>query len=129
MLGNSLINNAPWNELFPFINILNRGISGDVVEGIIDRIDEIADENAGKIFLMTSTNDLLNDQKLPVSELWAKYESLIIKLKEAMPKAILYLQCTLPLNPKTTIYEGNNERIFELNKLLDAAKTDMDISP
>ncbi|NLB66833.1 MAG: hypothetical protein GX798_00040 [Bacteroidales bacterium] len=122
MLGNSLINNAPWNELFPFINILNRGISGDVVEGIIDRIDEIADENAGKIFLMTSTNDLLNDQKLPVSELWAKYESLIIKLKEAMPKAILYVQSTLPLNPKTTFYEGNNERIFELNKLLDAAK-------
>jgi lysophospholipase L1-like esterase len=122
MLGNSLINNAPWNELFPFINILNRGISGDVVEGIIDRIDEIADENASKIFLMTSTNDLLNDRELPVSELWAKYESLIIKLKEAMPKAILYVQSTLPLNPKTNFYEGNNERIFELNKLLDAAQ-------
>jgi lysophospholipase L1-like esterase len=122
MLGNSLINNAPWNELFPFINILNRGISGDVVEGIIDRIDEIADENASKIFLMTSTNDLLNDQELPISELWAKYESLIIKLKEAMPKAILYVQSTLPLNPKTNFYEGNNERVFELNKLLDAAQ-------
>ena len=50
MLGNSLINNAPWKELFPFLNILNRGISGDVVEGVIDRIDEIADENANKIF-------------------------------------------------------------------------------
>lgn len=122
MLGNSLINNAPWKELFPFLNILNRGISGDVVEGVIDRIDEIADENAKKIFLMTSTNDLLNDKDLPVSELWAKYESLIVKLKEAVPGTILYVQSTLPLNPKSKFYEGANERIFELNKLLDAAK-------
>jgi lysophospholipase L1-like esterase len=122
MLGNSLTNNAPWKELFPFINILNRGISGDVIEGIIDRVDEIADENANKIFLMTSTNDLLNDLKLPVSEIWAKYESLIKKLKEEMPNALIYVQSVLPLNPKTKFYEGNNQRIFELNKLLDAAK-------
>ncbi len=122
MLGNSLINNAPWNELFPFLNILNRGISGDVVEGIIDRVDEIADENAKKIFLMTSTNDLINNQELPISELWAKYEALIIKIKEAIPGTVLYVQSTLPLNPKTKFYEGNNKRILELNKLLDAAK-------
>ena len=122
MLGNSLINNAPWKELFPFLNILNRGISGDVVEGVIDRIDEIADENANKIFLITSTNDLLNDRELPISELWAKYESLIVKLKEKMPKALIYVQSTLPLNPKTKFYEGNNERISELNKLLSAAQ-------
>ena len=122
MLGNSLINNAPWKELFPFLNILNRGISGDVIEGIIDRVDEIADENAGKIFLMTSTNDLLNDQELPISEIWAKYESLIIKLRKEMPNTILYVHSVLPLNPKTKFYEGNNERITELNKLLDAGK-------
>ena len=89
---------------------------------MIDRIDEIADENAKKVFLMTSTNDLLNDKDLPVSELWTKYESLIVKIKEAVPGTILYVQSTLPLNPKSKFYEGTNERIFELNKLLDAAK-------
>ena len=47
-----------WSEIFQNQNIKNRGISGDVTEGILYRITEITDSNPLKIFLMIGTNDL-----------------------------------------------------------------------
>ena len=37
-----------------------------------------------------------------------------------MPDTKLYVQSTLPLNPKSKFYEGFNPRVEELNKLLEA---------
>lgn len=122
MLGNSLNNNALWTELFPMGYIVNRGISGDVIEGVTQRIDELVPDAPVKIFLMTGTNDLINEPELSAVEAWGRYETLIRTIAEKLPGTRLYVQSVLPLNPKSSLYAGVNARVAELNKLLDAGK-------
>lgn len=122
MLGNSLNNNALWSELFPMGYIVNRGISGDVIDGVAQRLDEIVPDAPVKIFLMTGANDLVNDPELSVVDAWARYEKLIKAITEQLPNTVLYVQSILPVNPKSSFYEGFNARAAEINKLLDAAK-------
>ena len=120
MLGNSLNNNAAWEELFPMGYILNRGISGDVVDGVCQRVDEIAPDKPSKIFLITGTNDFINDPEVSAVTVWERYEKLIQAIRKEMPDVKLYVQSTLPLNPKSKFYEGFNPRVEELNKMLEA---------
>ena len=121
MLGNSLNNNALWTELFPMGYIINRGISGDVVKGVRQRLDEIADDRPMKIFLITGTNDFVNDNNVQAIDVWADYENLIKDIRTLFPSTRLYVQSTLPLNPKSKFYLDNNAKIAELNKLLFGA--------
>lgn len=121
MLGNSLNNNALWTELFPMGYIINRGISGDVVEGVDQRLDEVTRHKPRKIYLITATNDFINDSDVTALEVWKRYEKLIQDIISQMPKTSLYVQSTLPLNPKSKFYPGFNERAAELNKLLSGA--------
>ena len=120
MLGNSLINNGLWAELFPMGYIINRGISGDVVEGVCQRIDEIVEDNPDKIFLITGTNDLVNDPEVSALTVFERYEQLIRVIREQLPETELYVQSMLPLNPKSKFYPGFNDRASEINKLLSA---------
>ena len=120
MLGNSLNNNALWTELFPMGHVVNRGISGDVVDGVCQRLDEITPDKPAKIFLITGTNDLINDPEISAVKVWDRYEKLIKTIRQDMPDTKLYVQSTLPLNPKSKFYEGFNPRVAELNKLLEA---------
>lgn len=122
MLGNSLNNNALWTELFPFGNLVNRGISGDVIDGMTQRLDEIVADAPVKIFLQTGANDLVNDPDLSVVEAWNRYERLLRAITEQLPDTKLYVQSILPVNPKSPYYAGFNERAAEINKLLDAAQ-------
>ena len=121
MLGNSLQNNALWTELFPMGYIANRGISGDVIEGVHQRLDEIVKDNPDKIFLITGTNDLVNDPDVTALQVYDRYEKLIVDIMEQLPLTELYVQSMLPLNPKSKFYEGFNDRAAEINKLLEAA--------
>lgn len=120
MLGNSLNNNALWEELFPMGYIINRGISGDVVNGVCQRVDEIVPDKPSKIFLITGTNDFINDPEVTAVTVWERYEKLIQTIRKELPDTKLYVQSTLPLNPKSKFYEGFNPRAEELNKLLEA---------
>ena len=122
MLGNSLNNNAPWEELFPLGYIINRGISGDVVAGVCQRLDEIIPDKPAKIFLLTGTNDFINDKEVSALKVWETYEKIIKTICQELPETKLYVQSTLPLNPKSKFYEGFNERAAELNKFLEAGK-------
>lgn len=120
MLGNSLNNNAPWAELIPLDYVLNRGISGDVIDGVCQRLDELENDNPVKIFLMTGTNDLINEPDIAAVKVWERYEHLLREIRRMYPGTILYVQSILPLNPKTKFYEGFNEKAAEINKLLSA---------
>lgn len=122
MLGNSLNNNALWAELFPLGLVINRGISGDVITGVDQRLDEVASLEPNKIFLMTGSNDFFNDGNVTVSEVWGRYEKLIKDIKAKMPETILYVQSMLPVNPMTSFYDGFNAKAAELNKLLEAGQ-------
>ena len=91
-----------------------------MVDGVHQRLDEVVEDRPAKIFLITATNDFINDPEVSALTVWNRYESLIKDIRQQIPGTMLYVQSTLPLNPKTKFYEGFNEKANELNKLLEA---------
>lgn len=120
MLGDSLNNNAWWNEFFPGVDIINRGISGDTAMGILQRLDEVVAHSPEKVFLLTGPNDLINDPQLSNEAFWERYQVLIKAIREKLPDTKLYIHSILPLNPISKFYENYNDRASEANANLAA---------
>lgn len=96
-LGNSITEGCDWKSLFPDENVINRGISGDVTMGILNRLDEVTSSKPAKIFLLIGTNDLARDQGV---EHVVKYYRLIIeKILNDSKRTKVYVQSILPYNP------------------------------
>ncbi|WP_157961200.1 GDSL-type esterase/lipase family protein [Lutibacter citreus] len=110
-LGNSITTFCAWNELFGKANIKNRGISGDMINGVIDRLNEIVESKPVKIFLMIGINDL--GKKRSVNQILADYEKLVSLIINKSPKTKLYLQSILPTKNRKTM---KNNDIIEINK-------------
>ena len=51
-LGNSITDGGEWAELFPGIQVLNRGISGDYSTGVLNRLAEVYNRKPDKLFLL-----------------------------------------------------------------------------
>tara|TARA_B100001750_G_scaffold202638_1_gene178020 strand:+ start:3094 stop:3864 length:771 start_codon:yes stop_codon:yes gene_type:complete len=61
-LGNSITEGGgDWNKRFGVNNIVNRGISGDITEGILKRLDEIIYYKPKAIFLLIGINDIFDN--------------------------------------------------------------------
>jgi lysophospholipase L1-like esterase len=110
-LGNSITDAFEWYELFGNINIKNRGIGGDIIEGVIFRLDEIVTSKPRKIFLMIGTNDLHRNYSVP--EILSNYKKLVELIVTKTPDTELYVQSILPTkgDPKR-----KNADIMEINK-------------
>ena len=129
LLGDSLTEFADWEYLLkgstaspgPAGNrvTLNRGIAGDMIEGMILRLDELVRHKPSNIFLMAGCNNFVKHPSITVEQVWEAYRQLISRIGELMPHAGLHIASTLPLNPISgDYYQGINRKITELNKLL-----------
>lgn len=116
-LGNSLTDGCEWAELFGNPHIKNRGISGDEVMGIYDRIDPILKGKPAKIFLLTGVNDVSHD--LMADSILVMYRKLVSKIKSDSPKTKLYIQSILPVNDEFTRFpkvHNKTQVILDINK-------------
>lgn len=129
LLGDSLTEFADWDCLLQGsagstdlgVNrvVLNRGIAGDMIEGMILRLDELVRHNPSSIFLMAGCNNFVKHPSITVEQVWEAYRQLISRIGELMPHAVLHIASTLPLNPISgDYYQGINRKITELNALL-----------
>ena len=107
-LGNSITNGCEWHELLKNKNVKNRGISGDVISGINDRIDEILKGKPSKIFLMAGINDISKGHS--ITEITGNIDKLVKKIKKVSPKTKLYLQSLLPVNDYFGKFEDHTSR-------------------
>lgn len=119
-LGNSITRRGPWQELIPFVRTSNRGIGGDVVKGMYNRLDDVIADNPAAIFLMGGINDITNPES-NVDVIWKDYEKMIAKLEKALPGTLLYVQSTLPVTAEFDTDNVINPKVAELNKYLAAA--------
>lgn len=110
--GDSLIELCPWHELLGDVNaasnrrqdgdfdieprVLGRGISGDTVNGLRSRLDEILRHKPRKLFLMIGINDLLHGKA--VDDLMRGYVTLIASVRTSSPHTQLYVHSILPIN-------------------------------
>jgi lysophospholipase L1-like esterase len=124
-LGDSLIDHCNWAELFQNLNIKNRGLRADTVDGVLNRLEEIVSSMPAKIFLMVGINDL--GYKRNISEIISSYEQIIQYIQAKSPKTEIYVHSVLPLNYK--LYKGKvlNEEVIELNDHLRRLSSKHDV--
>lgn len=123
-LGNSITNGAEWHEFFDNTAIKNRGISGDVCQGVYDRLETITNGKPNKIFLMIGVNDIARDTS--IDSVAVGIERIIDKIKVDSPKTRIYVQSILPLNEETEMFQSHTKRYLEIpllnNKIEEIAR-------
>lgn len=93
--GDSLTDFYPIQEFFDEPTIYNRGIAGDTTDDLLARINNVTDISPSKVFLLIGSNDL----GLGKSPRYAAQNTkkIILKIKEACPDCIVYLQSQYPV--------------------------------
>lgn len=95
-IGNSITDGGEWQELFPGIEVANRGISGDQSQGVLDRLENAIIGKPRKVFLMIGINDLaagISKDKV-IANTWAIVE----QIQDYSPYTQVYVQSMLPVN-------------------------------
>lgn len=122
MLGDSQTALCEWQELLgDSARVLNRGISGDYVDGVWARLDEVLRHKPLKIFLLVGVNDLFFGKKPEAVE--ARYREIVQKIRRESPDSELILQSVLPLNGGMRSLPAGNAEIQALNaRIVQIAK-------
>jgi len=113
-LGNSIIHYCEWAELFDNPHVKNRGISGDIVQGVYDRLDPIIKGQPKKIFIMIGVNNLSRDYT--VDSTYMGLVKIVDKLSKECPYTKLYIQSALPVNSTFSNYPKHRIRGDEIKK-------------
>jgi lysophospholipase L1-like esterase len=118
-LGNSITQGGnDWSKRLNYPNIKNRGIGGDVTDGVLSRIDEIGYFKPKAVFLLIGINDLWNNGS-PNKPSAEYIGSNIIKIIQAInaqtPKTKIYVQTVLPIEKEE--YRLN---IIKVNEIIKA---------
>ena len=109
-LGGTNTNICEWQELFDNKHILNRGILGDDIQGVYDRLGEILKGKPKKIFLLIGSLDLARGS---TPDSVAKGIGKIAdRIKQKSPGTKLFIQSLLPVDSS-----WRNE-IMETNEIL-----------
>jgi len=120
-LGNSITDGGEWFELLGNKKCLNRGISGDVTEGVLLRLPGITRVKPAKIFLLIGINDIARGKS--VQEVTANYRLILEKIKAETPATKVFIESVLPVNYGTVKMASLKDKtplILELNVNLRA---------
>lgn len=118
-LGNSLTHGCEWHELLGMPEALNRGINGDVAQGIKERLASVVKGRPAKIFLLVGANDVSHD--LSADSIARATGELIDMIRTATPSTRLYVQSMLPINNSFGRYrlmQGKEQVIRDVNALV-----------
>ncbi|MGL5317940.1 MAG: GDSL-type esterase/lipase family protein, partial [Bacteroidales bacterium] len=105
-IGNSITNGGEWQEFFPELNIINRGISGDRTTHTLNQLQPILEGKPQKVFIKIGTNDGPSDTNNPgiASRIAQIIDSFLIK----SPDTKVYIQSVLPRNGNQSIRDLNS---------------------
>lgn len=95
-LGNSITDYTDWNELLQLPEARNRGISGDITFGVLERLDEVYEGKPAKVFILIGINDI--SRNIPDSVILDNYKKIIQRIKTNSKKTKIYFNTLLPVN-------------------------------
>ena len=107
-LGNSITDGGEWSELFQNRHCKNRGISGDVCDGVLNRLATITKGQPAKVFLMIGINDLGRGGN--PDTIAAKTRQIVRRIKAESPRTKIFIQSVLPVNDHYGMFEGHTAR-------------------
>lgn len=125
--GSSLMEMFPIEKFMeergnPYI-IYNRGVGGYKTEDLMEALEICVFElEPSRIFINIGTNDL-SDVSIPISQMIENYHRILLRIKERLPGAELYLMAYYPVNydaaaeeMKPCLRVRNNEKIDAANR-------------
>lgn len=128
-LGNSITANVEWRELLDMPNIKNRGISGDISFGVLERLDEVINGKPAKVFVLIGINDI--SRNIPDEMIVANYRKIISRIRQGSPETKIYFHTLLPVNNEFTQFKNHynkDEHIAFLNSSLEAIAKETNIT-
>jgi lysophospholipase L1-like esterase len=115
-IGDSITEQFPIDTAFKGKNVINRGIGGDRISGVKERLDvSVFDLKPRKIYLMIGVNDLLWGNKDRIENLGKEYDELLVEMKKCAPEAEIIVFSVLPL---CSTFTNHNSKADELNKII-----------
>lgn len=122
-LGNSITQGGNWSELLGRERVVNRGIGGDNIPGMLNRLHQVYSLKPKICFVMAGINDLYTDA--PVEEVFVRYMRLIDSLRSY--KIIPVVQSTLHVNPKWKRAVEKNAEVAKLNEMIERYAGDISV--
>lgn len=127
-IGHSLLDGCEWSELLENPHIKNRGINGEIIKGVLIRLETLIATPPSKIFLMIGTNDI--DHGFTANEILENYAKIVSILKLRCPHTKIYLMSMLPVfrhlrHKVNTIPETFNEGLKVLAMKNDCIYVDL----
>jgi len=111
--------NTDWAELLQSSNVKNRGISGDISFGILERLKDITDTKPAKIFLLIGINDI--SRNIPDQQILKNYSKIVSRIRSESPRTKIYLHTLMPVNytfEKFKNHYGKDEHILFVNEAI-----------
>ncbi len=111
-LGNSITEGFDLERFFPVIRPVNRGIMGDHIDGLLERLEtSVIRLKPGRLFLKIGINDIGAGD--PDSVILDNYQHLMDTLKSSLPETAVFIQSILPTS--TAWSNCPKEKIVRLN--------------
>ncbi|RZK54240.1 MAG: sialate O-acetylesterase [Pedobacter sp.] len=133
-LGNSITAGTDWSKLLNLSQAKNRGISGDITYGVLERLQEVIDGKPKKVFVLIGINDI--SRNIPDSLILNNYKAIISRIRKGSKKTQIYFNTLLPVNSsfeKFKNHYGKDDHILYLNseikKLVAKNVTVIDLYP
>ncbi|SDK26472.1 Lysophospholipase L1 [Pedobacter sp. ok626] len=133
-LGNSITAGTNWSKLLDLPNARNRGISGDITFGVLERLDEVINRKPAKVFILIGINDI--SVNIPDTIILRNYKSMISRIRKGSKRTKIYFYTLLPVNSSFAKFKnhyGKDEHILWLNeqirKLATKKVTIIDLYP
>ena len=116
MLGNSLTEGGgDWGKRLGKDNVINRGISGDEVMGVYDRLHQILPGKPAKLFLLIGVNDVSHD--LSTDSIVYRIDQTLTRIQKESPETKVYLQSLLPINESFNRYKKLTNKTYQIPEI------------
>jgi len=122
-LGNSITAGTDWAKLLNLPQAKNRGISGDITFGVLERLQDVIDGKPKKVFILIGINDI--SRNIPDSIILDNYKKIISRIRKGSKKTQIYFNTLLPVNSsfeKFKNHYGKDEHILHINDELRKMK-------
>lgn len=133
-LGNSITAGTDWSKLLDLSQARNRGISGDISFGVLERLEEVIKGKPAKVFLLIGINDI--SRNIPDSLVIGNIRKIVDRIQKGSKRTKIYIYTLLPVNSsfgKFKNHYNKDEHILWVNdqirKLASKQVTVIDIYP
>jgi lysophospholipase L1-like esterase len=128
-VGNSITQGVDWAELLQNKHARNRGISGDITYGVLERLSELTEGQPASIFVLIGINDI--EHNIPDSLIVNNYRRIIRRIKAESPRTKIYFHTLLPVNNEFTQFKkhyNKDEHIAFVNTELKKIASEENIT-